>query len=178
MERNAARVFWESIYYNLDNLPPNRLIAPLLGAGIECKSTDKGNIMKDARGAFIPPGATPLMLAVYGECSEVVSALLKEGASVNGKHEAEDIEPHVGAFVENELRSVNAHNRKLRVVKDSVGMGALHIAAAFDYPLMVSVLLDCGADLDAIVAQGRRPLEIASRDIKSKSFKLLLLEEA
>eukprot|EP00388_Colpodella_angusta_P049236 GDKK01079008.1.p1 GENE.GDKK01079008.1~~GDKK01079008.1.p1 ORF type:complete len:178 (+),score=9.73 GDKK01079008.1:335-868(+) len=177
MERNTARVFWESIYYNLDNLPPNRLIAPLLGAVIECKSTDKGNIMKDARGAFIPPGATPLMMAVYGECSEVVSALLKEGASVNAKHEAEDIEPHVGTFLENELRSVKAHNRKLHVFKDSVGMGALHIAAAFDYPLMVSVLLDCGADVDAIDAQGRRPLDIASKD-KSKTFKLLLLEGA
>jgi uncharacterized protein len=118
--------------------------------------------------AFSEDGFTALHLAIFGGSEEAVELLIERGADVDVRSTGAIAQvPALGtaAFV----RSPSLARLLLDAGADvngreEGGFTALHAAAANGDEDLVTLLLDRGADPDAVNREGKRPIDLAAND--------------
>lgn len=160
------------LYRAVVHNPHTAVITALLAAGADIET--RGVIRRGTRGSDLPrrpgrgtgslpgEGLTPLLAAVVFSSLEVVEALLAAGADVRADHFAVNLASQPTTPTEpRSPRSgvrLSAADRIRRTTERDVGPTALHLAAAYrDEAEFIDVLVAAGADLEARIADRRRP---------------------
>lgn len=162
------------LYRAVVHNPHTAVITALLAAGADIET--RGVHRRSSRGASYLPrrsgrgvgsrpeeGLTPLLAAVVFSSLEVVEALIAAGADVRADQFPVDLasqpttpteprSPRPGVLYE------SAAARVRRTTGRDVGPTALHLAAAYRHEVeFIEVLVAAGADLEARIADRRRP---------------------
>ena len=116
----------------------------------------------DVESPIIESRATPIYIAAYGGHTEVITVLIEAGADVN-KPKIDTFTPLVIASQEGQSQAVSALLRAGADPNMGINIGAmpLHFASitvGFESEKIAVDLLDAGAEIDAIAADGETPL--------------------
>ncbi|CAL1296048.1 unnamed protein product [Larinioides sclopetarius] len=159
-----------------------------LHLGTKCKSGRVIEVLlahKPPLNVFDDEGQSPLILAIKGENTEAVEALVKAGANVNLKSNDKDkISPLLLAAQNGKLGKIVqllVHNKAdVNDVDKKNKNTALHYVVSVRAPNVLEtgkVLLTAGADVNAVNDKLRTPLHLSVNSSKSDSDSTYAIEE-
>jgi len=118
--------------------------------------------LKDSSGFY------PLHLAAQYNLPDMVSLLIKHGASINKKGGKLGITAlHAACVSSPESVSILLDHKAKTTVADKEGNLPLHVATKNDQPKSIALLLDAGASVESPNGDGNTPLHLA---VQSKAF--------
>jgi ankyrin repeat protein len=167
----SAAAFVALIFSAGQNVPPLAPKAPDTPGEALHLAVRKGNLEEVKRlvGSGTPVdardvlGSTPLLDAVWTGQRELAEFLIKHGADVNARHTEAGSSPLQYAVLTGQESIarllLNSGAQVSGQYRD--GQSLLHVAAARGYAPLIDLLIEAKADMQAVDANGNRPLDSA-----------------